>query len=110
MWGKYGSIGEPYPFALRVELRALLEILRHTAGGLTVHADNKEVVDGVANGQQWCCMAKRNGADLWRHIWAALGDLSGMRMVKVKAHLCFSHVMQGVMTCSSWAGNAVADK
>ena len=59
--GKYGSMDEPYPCALRAELRALLEILRHTAGNLIVHVDNKEVVDGVAQGRQWCCEAKRAG-------------------------------------------------
>ena len=52
MWGKYGSMSVAYPCAIRAEIGALLEILRHIAGNVIVHVDNKEVVDGVAQGRQ----------------------------------------------------------
>ena len=87
MWGKYGAVAEHYPSVVRAELRALLEILRHTAGGLVIHVDNKEVVDGVQLGAAWCCAANRDGADLWRSIWRILDDLADIHVVKVKAHL-----------------------
>ena len=110
MWGKYGSMAEPYPCALKAELRALLEILTHTASNLVVHVDNKEVVDEVAQGRQWCCDAKRVGADLWRRIWQSLENWSGIQVAKVKAHLRFSHVTEGTIIVRNWAGNAIADK
>ena len=93
MWGISGSLAENYPSVVRSELRALLEILRHMAGGLVVHVDNQEVVDGVQLGSVWGCAAGRNGADLWRSIWICLDDLSGAEVVKVKAHLQFSKIL-----------------
>ena len=77
---------EAYPTALRAELRALLEILRHSAGDLIVHVDNQQVVDGVRRGEKWCTAAVRDGADIGRLVWSALRDLSGIEVVKVKAH------------------------
>ena len=108
-WGKYGSIGDVYPSALRAELRALLEVLRHTAGGVTIHVDNQEVVDGISRGQGWCCASSREGADLWRRIWQILPEVTGVVVVKVKAHLSFARVLDGAITCQDWAGNAIAD-
>ena len=108
-WGKYGSIGDAYPSALRAELRALLEVLRHTAGGVTIHVDNQEVVDGISRGQGWCCASNREGADLWRRIWQILPELAGVFVVKVKAHLKFARVLDGAITCQDWCGNAIAD-
>ena len=110
MWGKYGSIGDVYPSALRAELRALLEVLRHTAGGLTIHVDNQEVVDGISRGQGWCCASGREGADLWQNIWAMLLDLEDVLVVKVKAHLKFVRVLEGAISCHDWCGNSVADE
>ena len=109
-WGKYGGMSEAYPTALRAELRALLEILRHSAGDLIVHVDNQQVVDGVRRGEKWCTAAVRDGADLWRLVWTALRDLSGVQVLKVKAHLKFAHVLDGVIPCAHWCGNAIADR
>ena len=109
LWGKYGSIGDVYPNALRAELRALLEVLRHTAGGLTIHVDNKEVVDGVSRGRDWCCASGREGADLWIRIWDILPDLEEVHVVKVKAHLKFASVLEGAISSHDWCGNAIAD-
>ena len=46
---------------------------------------------------------------MWRSIWAILPDIPEVRVVKVKAHLKFSHVMDGIISCNSWCGNAIAD-
>ena len=81
MWGKLGSLAEHYPSVIRSELRALLENLWHTAGGLVVHVDNEEVVDGVQLGSVWCGAAGRGGAVLWRSIWHILDELSGVEVV-----------------------------
>ena len=109
MWGKYGVCDEPYATVLRAELRALLEILRNSVGGITVHVDNAQVVDGVQLGKQWCTSSRREGADLWRSIWALLEELPSVRIVKVKAHLTFAHVVQGTIQFDHWRGNGAAD-
>ena len=109
LWGKSGSLAEHYPSVVRSELRALLEILRHTVGGIVVHVDNQEVVDGVHLGRAWCCVAGRDGADLWRSIWHILDDLSEVEVVKVQAHLKISKVLGGTIDCAHWVVNAIAD-
>ena len=108
-WGKFGACDEPYPTVLRAELRALLEILRHTAGDITVYVDNDQVVQGVQRGRKWCTSSRRDGADLWRSIWTILEELPSVRVVKVKAHLTFAHVVQGRIQFAQWVGNGAAD-
>ena len=110
LWGKFGVCSEPYPTVLRAELHALLEILRVTVGPIIIFVDNLEVVEGVANGERWCCHPKRDGADLWRSIWARLNDLSGLvRVEKVKAPLTYQHVLDGKTSWAKWVGNGIAD-
>ena len=110
LWGKFGTCSETYPTVLRAELRALLEILRVTAGPIVIHVDNQQVVDGARNGRGWCCSPKRDGADIWRQVWDRLEDLEGLVEVrKVKAHLRFQDVRDGRITWTTWVGNGVAD-
>ena len=110
MWGKFGVCSEPYPTVLRSELHALVEILRITTGPIVIYVDNLEVVNGIINGQRWCCHPKRDGADLWRAIWARLRDLEGLVNVeKVKAHLTYQQVLDGKISWASWIGNGIAD-
>ena len=56
LWGTFGTCAEPCTSVLRAELRALAEILRVSAGHLTVNVDNSQVVDGILLGRQWCCL------------------------------------------------------
>ena len=107
MWGKCGSMFEPCPSALRSELRALAEILRHMAGNLVIHVDNKEVVDGVQEGKLWCCPATREGADIWKEVRGVFQGVPNVQVVKAKAHLQFSHVLEDRSECAHWCGNAV---
>ena len=110
MWGKFGVCSEPYTTVLRAELHALVEILRVTTGPIVIYVDNLEVVNGISNGQRWCCHPKRDGADLWRSIWARLRELEGLvRVEKVKAHLTYQHVLDGKISWSNWIGNGIAD-
>ena len=110
MWGKFGVCSEPYPTVLRAELHALVEILRVTVGPITIFVDNLEVVNGIPNGERWCCHPKRDGADLWKQIWHRLRELEGMvRVEKVKAHLTYQHVLDGRMSWAAWIGNGIAD-
>ena len=109
-WGKYGVCSEAYPTVLRSELQALVEILRITSGPIVIHVDNLEVVDGISNGEGWCCRPNRDGADLWRQIWARMKDLDGLVSVrKVKAHLKYQHVLEGKISWHEWIGNGIAD-
>ena len=56
-----------------------------------MHVDNLEVVEGIQRGQAYCCMPNRDGADIWKEVWASLRDLGkSIRVVKVKAHLKLS--------------------
>ena len=65
---------------------------------------------GNDNGPVWCCAAGRDGADLWKSIWQILGELSETSVVKAKAHLTFSQVIDGTISCGNWVGNGIADK
>ena len=69
---------------VRYELHALVEFLRITVGQIAKHVDNKSVVDGVAHGREWCCDARREATDLWRHVWKSLDNmLDWVHAVKV---------------------------
>ena len=49
--GKFGNCADTYLKVLRMELRAIAELLRVTIGPIRIHVDNSQVVDGVANGR-----------------------------------------------------------
>ena len=109
-WGGYGVCAEPFTSVLRSELHAVLEVLRITVGPLTIHVDNKTVVDGVARGRRWCCDARREGADLWKQIWGRLDEMLGLiQVVKVKAHITYDQMREGRIPWQHWIGNALAD-
>ena len=110
IWGARGTCREAYPTVLRSELKALLEILRVTLGPIVIFVDSANVVDGMAAGEKWCTHSNRDGADLWKSIWQIMDDLLGLVEVKkVKAHLTFSHVMDGRISWEQWVGNGIAD-
>ena len=106
--GRCGTMGEPYPTALRAELRAVNEALRSACPPPTIHTDNQQVVDGVRLGKSWPCAPERDGADIWQRVWHQLEDIGpGMHIVKVKAHLPFSKVQDGHISLQDWCGNGV---
>ena len=96
---------------LRAELQDVIQVLKVAAGDLTTHVDNKTVVDGAANGRDWCCESRREAADLWRVLWDLLDELPDtVRIVKVNAHLGVRDVLSGRIHWQRWIGNGVADK
>ncbi len=110
-WALYGSCGELVTSVVRAELRGLLEALRRAVTPIRVHVDNAEVVDGVRKGRAWCCSATRDGADLWRQVWAILDDLGPeAQVVKVKAHTTPEDVDEGRIAPRDRAGNEFADR
>ncbi len=87
-----------------------MEALRIAVAPIKIHCDNQQVVDGVERGREWCLDARREGADLWRLIWAALDDVGdGVHVVKVKAHTSWREVAMGLITLRDQRGNAMAD-
>ena len=111
LWGKHGVCAETYTSVVRSELHALVEVLRITAGPITVHVDSKIAVDGVAHGREWCCDTRREAADLWKLVWDRLDDMPGwVQVVKVKAHLTYQDALNGRIHWQRWIGNAVADQ
>ena len=103
-------MAEPWPTSFRAELRAALETLPLASPPLTIHTDNQQLVDGWVNGEKWCCSSRRDGADMWRELWARIKDIGpGIRIVKVKAHLSFIHVQRGTISQQDWCGNGLAD-
>ncbi len=110
VWGRFGTIAERYPSVLRSELRALLEAVRCSAGKLTVHVDNAQVVRGFQMGRKWCVSPRREAADLWRDFWDAAEPLgANLCVVKVKAHLPDTAIADGVITRMELLGNRAAD-
>ena len=88
LWGVYGTCPDAYASALRSELWGVLGILRFTVPPLCISTDNAEVVHGWRCGALYCCNPAREGADLWKMIWAKLEDIGGegVQIIKVKGH------------------------
>ncbi len=109
-WVMLGTCPDLLPSVVRSELRAVLEALRLAVVPLCIHVDNREVVDGFKLGEQWCTQPGRDGADLWRSIWAKMRDIGdGVDVVKVKAHTDLSDIDDGVITARDRVGNFLAD-
>ncbi len=113
-WSLGGTCQDWHPTVLRAELRGVLEALRRAAPPIRLHVDCQAVIDGVAQGREYCTSAKREGADLWRRIWPLIEDIGlspgALTFVKVKAHCTLADVREGRLTLMEWAGNAAADK
>ena len=64
---------------------------------------------GVKLGMRWCVDANREGADIWREIWAMLSEMKDVRVGNVKTHLKYQDVAEGRISFELWVGNGVAD-
>ena len=110
LWGIFGTCPDAYACPLRAELWGLLGILRYAVPPLCIGVDNGEVVLGWQSGSAYCCAPGRNGADLWRRIWALLGDIGeGVTVYKVKAHLTIEDAEVGLISWCDLRGNDSAD-
>ena len=84
VWRMGGGCGEPHASILRAELTAVLETLKIAVAPICIHVDNATVVRGFDEGPEWCTTSGRDGADIWRDIWACRGDIGdGVSVVKV---------------------------
>ena len=103
-------MAEPCPTTFRAEPRAALETFRIASPPFDIHTDNQELTDGWLNGEKWCCSSCRDGADMWREVWARIKEIGlGIHIVKVKAHLQFAYVQRGIISQQDWCGNGLAD-
>ena len=111
IFGLYGPCADPFPTAFKAELRAVCELLVVVVPPITIWIDNKEVLDGIAKGKQWCCASARAAADLWRTFWHKLEDIGGegIDFVKTKGHATEADVQAGRSTAFQRRGNANAD-
>ena len=111
VWRLKGICGEAHPSINRAELRAVLEVLRISAGGVTIKSDSAFVVGGLKKGKKVCTAAGHEGADLWRELWPIWEDLEGtVSVVKVQAHATWVQVMEGRISHMDFVGNREADK
>ena len=94
---------------VRTELRAIEEALRRALPPLTIYTDSSAVADGFKEGAQWCCNAGRDGADIWRRIWARVEEFGTLQILKVKAHTTAKDVQEGLIEPMRQAGNSAAD-
>ena len=109
-WTKRGVLGGLNISSHRAELRALLEALRCAAP--TIHVDNQSVVDGVAEGRQWCTSAGSSDADLWRVVWEELEEARSRGEVGVawvKAHTRWDGALSRLIWPRHQYGNWLAD-
>ena len=106
VYGLFGPCPDPFPTAFRAELRAVCELLMIAVPPLTIHTDNKEVLDGWCKGRQWCTSSARSAADLWRWFWDKIEDIDSddIQLVKTKGHATEVDVQLG--RCSEMAKNA----
>ena len=111
IFGLHGPCADTFPTAFRAELRAVCELLVVVVPPITIWVDNKELLDGVAKGEQWCCSSARAAADLWRIFWHKLSDIGpdGISLVKTKGHATDADVQSGRSTAFQQRGNSNAD-
>ena len=78
---------------------------------ITVWVDNKEVLDGIAKGREWCCSSARQAADLWRTFWHKMSDIGDQEVtfIKTKGHASDADVQSGRSTLFQKKGNDNAD-
>ncbi len=111
LWRMQGILGEPHPTILRAELTALRETLRIAAPPLKVYVDNKQVVDGVAKGMEYCVSSTADAADIWREVWHRINELgAGVEVIKVRAHTSWFDVVAGRIDPFLRWGNFEADR
>ena len=107
----HGPCPDPFPTAFRAELRAVCELLVMVTPPITIWIDNKEVLDGIAKGREWCCSSARQAADLWRTFWHKMSDIGDeeVTFVKTKGHASDGDVQSGRSTLFQKRGNDNAD-
>ena len=111
-WTKRGTLGGLNISSHRAELRALLEALKFAAPPMTIHIDNKGVIDGTQAGREWCTSSKTADADLWRAVWDRLEvvrSLGEVCFVKAKAHTGWAEILNRTITPRQQFGNWLAD-
>ena len=111
IYGLHGPCPDPFPTAFRAELRAVCELLFVVTPPITIWVDNKEVLDGISKGKQWCCSSARQAADLWRTFWHKMGDIDddSVVFVKTKGHATDADVQSGRSSPFQKKGNEHAD-
>ena len=114
IWALHVVSGDLMPSSFRAELRALKEIMQRTTGDVLMLTDNALVVKGFEEGPEWSTEAKREGADLWRSIWARKLMLDGegieVKVRKVKGHASKEDVQEGRVRAIDAVGNHEADR
>ena len=72
------------------------------------------MVKGPEEGLEWSTVAEREGADLWRRIWARASRLNGegieIRVMKVKGHAAKEDVQERRVKAIDAIGNHEADR
>jgi ribonuclease HI len=111
LWGVYGTCPDAYASALRAELWGVLGILKYALPPLRISTDNAEVIHEWECGELYSCSPAREGADIWKKIWAKVRDIGkeGIQVVKVKAHLKKEEIIRGRISHKDWKGNGEAD-
>ena len=109
--GMYGTCPEVHLSSLRVELRAVIQVLRACIPPITVWVDNARVVEGWQRGPEWCTASARPAADLWKVLWWTASDIGEdlISIRKVKGHASEGDVQAGRTTWYKRAGNEQAD-
>ena len=74
----------------RVELTAVLCLLRKVCGPFKIHVDNTGIIYGLRKGEKECIKPSAGDADLWIKIWEELHELVKrgilVEVAHVKAH------------------------
>ena len=114
-WGPYMGCMAPWKQILRssqaskrTELTAFLCLLNGVIGPLTVHVDNKGIIDGLRRGERECTKPRVEDADLWMKIWEDFGLRSPQSFLSSTVTKCskcdisfFSLFVRCALTCST---------
>ena len=79
-----------HPVGSRLEMWAVIEVLRRAVLPIRVHTDHRPIIDGLARGEKWTLAVGIENVDLWQALWFQLHELGGLsrnlQVVWVKGH------------------------
>ena len=73
----FGPLPGPQQTAVRAELYAVIQVLKHGILPMHIKTDCLGLVEALDYGQRHCTHSRRENSDLWRQFWHAIDGIGG---------------------------------